>query len=84
MLENMTGSSILESTDHTNQVKPGNLSDKLILIDGEPYSNDICKSESQNPEDDSDDDWESCGSLVSCPDPIFGFLAKLSFHLVKL
>ena len=40
----MTGSSILESTDHTNQVKPGNLLDRFIL-DGEPYSDEFSKSE---------------------------------------
>ena len=60
----MTGSSILESTDHTNQVKPGNLSDRFILSDGEPYSNDFSKSESEIFESDSDDDWESCVSSV--------------------
>ena len=64
MLANMAGSSILESTDHTNQVKPGNLSDRFILSDGEPYSDDFSKSESENFESDSDDDWESCVSSV--------------------
>ena len=64
MLANMTGSSILESTDHTNQVKPGNLSDRFILSDGEPYSDDFSKSESEIFESDSDDDWKSCVSSV--------------------
>ena len=64
MLANMTGSSILESTDHTNWVKPGNLSDRFILSDGEPYSDDFSKSESENFESDSDDDWKSCVSSV--------------------
>ena len=64
MLANMTGSSILESIDHTNQVKPGNLSDRFILSDGEPYSDDFSKSESENFESDSDDDWKSCLSSV--------------------
>ena len=64
MLANMTGSSILESTDHTNQVKPGNLSDRFILSDGESYSDDFSKSESEIFESDSDDDWESCVSSV--------------------
>ena len=64
MLANMTGSSILKSTDHTNQVKPGNLSDRFILSDGEPYSHDFSKSESENFESDSDDDWKSCVSSV--------------------
>ena len=64
MLANMTGSSILESTDHTSQVKPGNLSDRFILSDGEPYSDDFSKSESEIFESDSDDDWESCVSSV--------------------
>ena len=48
MLANMTGSSILESTDHTNHVKPGHLSDRFILSDGEPYSDDFSISESEN------------------------------------
>ena len=64
MLANMTGSSILESTDHTSQVKPGNLSDKFILSDGESYNDDFSKSESEIFESDSDDDWESCVSSV--------------------
>ena len=64
MLTNMTGSSILESTDHTGQVKPGNLSDRFILSDGESYSDDFSKSESEILESDSDDDWESCVSSV--------------------
>ena len=64
MLANMTGSSILESTDHTCQVKPGNLSDRFILSDGESYSDDFSKSESEIFESDSDDDWESCVSSV--------------------
>ena len=64
VLANMTGSSILESTDHTNQVKPGNLSDRFTISDGEPYSDDFSKSESENFESDSDDDWKSCVSSV--------------------
>ena len=64
MLANMTGSSILKSTDHTSQVKPGNLSDRFILSDGESYSDDFSKSESEIFESDSDDDWESCVSSV--------------------
>ena len=64
MLANMTGSSILESTDHTSQVKPGNLSNRFILSDGDPYSDDFSKSESEHFESDSDDDWESCVSSV--------------------
>ena len=38
MLTNITGSSILKSTDHTSQVKPGKLSDRFILSDREPCS----------------------------------------------
>ena len=65
MLANMTGSSILESTDHTNKVKPGHLSDRFILSDGESYSDDFSKSESEIFfESDSDDDWESFASSV--------------------
>ena len=57
VLANMTGSSILESTDHTNQVKPGNLSDRFILSDGEPYSDDFSESEFEIFESNSDDYW---------------------------
>ena len=64
VLANMTGSSILESTDHTSQVKPGILSDRFILSDGEPCSDDFSESESRNSESDSEDDWESCMSSV--------------------
>ena len=35
MLTNITGSTILKSTDHTSQVKPGKLSDRFILNDRE-------------------------------------------------
>ena len=35
MLKKITGSSILKSTDHTSQVKPGKLSDRFILNDRE-------------------------------------------------
>ena len=38
MLTNITGSSILKSTDHTSQVKPGKLSDRFILSYREPCS----------------------------------------------
>ena len=38
MLKNITGSSILKSTDHTSQVKPGKLSVRFILNDREPCS----------------------------------------------
>ena len=38
MLTNITGSSILKSTDHTSQVKPGKLSVRIILSDREPCS----------------------------------------------
>ena len=40
MLTNITGSSILKSTDHTSQVKPGKLSVRFILSDREPCSDD--------------------------------------------
>ena len=38
MLTNITGSSILKSTDHTSQVKHGKLSDRFILSNREPCS----------------------------------------------
>ena len=40
MLTKITGSSILKSTDHTSQVKPGKLSVRFILKDREPCSAD--------------------------------------------
>ena len=40
MLTNITGSSILKSTDHTSQVKPGKLSVRFILSDRE-----LCSAE---------------------------------------
>ena len=64
VLANMTGSSILESNDHTSQVKPENLSDRFILSDGEPYSDDFSEAEFKIHENNSDDDWESCVSSV--------------------
>ena len=57
MMANMTGSSILENTDHTSQVKPGTLSDRFIL-EGEQCSEDFSHSESKISEVDSDDDLE--------------------------
>ena len=63
MLTNMTGSSILKSTDHTSQVKPENLSDRFIL-EGEPHIDDFSESESEIFESDFEDDWESCVSSV--------------------
>ena len=63
MLTNMTGSSILKSTDHTNQVKPGNLSERFILNE-EQNSDDFSDSESEVVEADSEEDWESCVSSV--------------------
>ena len=62
MLTNMIGSSILKSTDHTSQVKPGNLSDRFIL-EGEPHIDNFSESESEI-ESDFEDDWESCVSSV--------------------
>ena len=59
VLINMTGSSILKSTDHTSQVKPGNLSVRFILSDGEPCSDDFYDSEFEVSEADTDHDWES-------------------------
>ena len=40
MMTNITGSSILKSTVHTSQVKPGKLSVRFILSDREPCSAD--------------------------------------------
>ena len=64
MLTNITGSSILKSTDHTSWVKPGNLSVRFILEEGEPCSDDLSDSEQSEGTSDSDDDWESCVSSV--------------------
>ena len=41
MMTNITGSSILKSTGHTSQVKPGKLSVRFILNDREPCSADL-------------------------------------------
>ena len=41
MLTNITGSSILKSTDHTSQVKPGKLSVGFILSAREPCSDNL-------------------------------------------
>ena len=60
MVTNMTGSSILKSTDHTSWVrvgKPVNLSVRFILGDRDPHSDEISDSESEGTLD-SDDDWE--------------------------
>ena len=62
MLTNMIGSSILKSTDHTSQVKPGHLSDRFIL-EGESHIDNFSESESEI-ESDFGDDWESCVSSV--------------------
>ena len=61
MLTNITGSSILKSTDHTTQVKPGNLSARFIL-EGELSSDNLSDSEQSEGISDSEDDWESCVS----------------------
>ena len=62
MLTNITGSSILKSTDHTSQVKPGNLSDRFIL-EGESHIGNFSESEYEFGSD-FEDDWESCVSSV--------------------
>ena len=62
MLTNTIGSSILESTDHTSQVKPGHLSDGFIL-EGELHIDNFSESGSEI-ESDFEDDWESCVSSV--------------------
>ena len=41
MMTNITRSSILKSTGHTSQVKPGKLSVRFILSDREPCSDDL-------------------------------------------
>ena len=64
MMANMTGSSILKSTGHTGRVKPVNLSVRFILGEGEQDCDEHSESESENMEDDSEDEWESCLSSV--------------------
>ena len=61
-LTNITGTSILKSTDHTSQVKPGNLLDRFILKRELHFDNDS-ESESEI-ESDFEEDWESCVSSV--------------------
>ena len=62
MLTNMIGSSILESTDHTSQVKPGHMSDRFILEE-EPHIENFSESEFEF-ESEFEEDWESCVSSV--------------------
>ena len=62
MLTNMTGSSILKSTDHTSQVKPGHLSDRFILK--RELHIDIFSESGSEIESDFEEDWESCVSSV--------------------
>ena len=64
MMTNMTGSSILKSTGCIDQVKPGNLSVRFILEEGEPCSDNLSDSEQSEGISDSEDDWESCVSSV--------------------
>ena len=64
MLTNMAGSSILKSTDHTDQVKLGNLSVRFILEEGEPCSDNLSDSEQSEGTSDSEDEWQSCVSSV--------------------
>ena len=78
MMTNITGSSILKSTGHTSQVKPGKLSVRFILSDREPCSDNqstqfevtsdsrqsdvISDDESEIRISESEDDWKSCES----------------------
>ena len=55
MLTNMTGSSILKSTDHTSWVKSVNLSVRFIL-EGEAHSDNFSDSEQSEGTSDSEDD----------------------------
>ena len=64
MVTNMTGSHILKGTGHTGWLKPINLSFRFILGDREPYSDNSSDSEKSEGTSDSEDDWESCVSLV--------------------
>ena len=54
MMTNMTGSGILKSTGHTDQVKPGNLSVRFIL-EGEQHSENLSDSEQSEGISDSED-----------------------------
>ena len=85
MMTNMMGSSILESTDHSSQVKPGNLSARFIL-EREQCSDNFSDSESKISEVDSDDDWESCVSSVEEDECFYDGLALiiLRMHLITL
>ena len=78
MKTNITRSSILKSTGHTSQVKPGKLSVRFILSDREPCSDKkstqfegtsdskqsevISDDESEIGISESEDDWKSCES----------------------
>ena len=65
MMTNITGSSILKSTNHTSQVKPGKLSDRFILSDREPCSDNTSSefertSDLEQSEVVSEDESEIC------------------------
>ena len=62
-MTNMTKSSFLKGTGHTDQMKPGNLSVRFIL-EGEPYIDNFSDSYQAEGISDSEDDWESCVSSV--------------------
>ena len=69
MMTNITGSSILKSTGHTSQVKPGKLSVRFILSDRFERTFDSKQSEVVSTDEseigivsESEDDWYSCES----------------------
>ena len=70
MMTNITGSSILKSTDHTSQVKPGKLSDGFILSDREPCSD----NPSSEYERTSDLEWSE---VVSEDESEIGIVSEL-------
>ena len=72
----MIGSCILKSTNHTSQVKPGNLSDRFIL-EGESHIDNFSKSESES---DFEDDWESCVSSIEEDECFHGAVSLENFQ----
>ena len=80
MIANMTGSSILKSTDQTGWVKPVNLSVRFILGEREPYSDNFSDSEQSGGISDSEDDWGSCVSSVEEDECFYDTASLVNFQ----
>ena len=83
MLTKMTVSSILKSSDHTCQVKPGNLSDRFILK-GELHIDNFSESESEIFESDFEDDWKLGVSSVEKDECFYDAVSLFSHKVTEL